>query len=604
MYDDKNISKLYRYEALLQAIDFFTQKFSVSQLASYAFDFTNEILTLNSSALFLKEGEYFKLTRVRSYNVTEYTIENSEKLQRIATFYGSVMSSNFDSYFNSKDTDFFGAKLIIPLIIQDLLYGFIISDGKAVESIDEDDMLISKALMQLINNSLENSKNFADLQEKNKQLDQKIFNLFSINQSSRMLLSELELNKLYTLAIDIFSELTSSKITAFGLFDEIRDKIVIKGYKDVFSPIKIMDEFELNTNSYNGYKLVFNYKNDIEQLKQIFVNYADFEKLEAEYIILIVKNKILGFVTISKPINDRQYDESLFELIESLAASTYISFTNAIFFQEVSRQKSIIEQKLNTLTKLNALVKNIHSCTDLEELYDLTIRTLHYAFGIKKAFIAIKDKNQYTIKKSVGIAYSDNILELNEEWELLDSSETFSSYTKDACCEYFSDNSFGTAEECNCLVISPITSDAADLDSSSQLMGYLVVLQTSESLREEEVLLIETIANSIAPIMSNMKSVEQMKANYLLNQQAAFENAVKKKLENKANFHIDFYIYYKQLPQKPFVEVDLSSYKQFEAYYFANYLFILSEVALDASAFDGSIFPNRLEEIMEIIKGI
>ncbi len=37
----------------------------------------------------------------------------------------------------------------------------------------------------MFNNSLENSKIFADLKEKNKVLDEKIFNLFAINQSKK-----------------------------------------------------------------------------------------------------------------------------------------------------------------------------------------------------------------------------------------------------------------------------------------------------------------------------------------------------------------------------------------------------------------------------------
>ncbi|MCD8500567.1 MAG: hypothetical protein LRY71_01395 [Bacillaceae bacterium] len=56
-------NKLYRYESLLKAIDFFTQRFSLDQLADFAFEFANEIVTLNASALFLKEGNTFVLRK-------------------------------------------------------------------------------------------------------------------------------------------------------------------------------------------------------------------------------------------------------------------------------------------------------------------------------------------------------------------------------------------------------------------------------------------------------------------------------------------------------------------------------------------------------------
>ncbi len=602
MYDDKNISKLYRYEALIQAIDFFTQKFDVNQLANYAFDFANEILTLNSSALFINQGDSFNLVKSRNYSIKSYSIPNTEKLQRIATFYGSILKSNFDTYFNASDIKVFDTQLIIPLIIQDLLYGFIVSNGKAVELIDEDDLIISKALMQLINNSLENSKNFSDLQQTNKRLDQKIFNLFSINQSSRMLLSELDLRKLYSLSIDIFSELTSSKITSFGLYDEILNRVVIKGYKNVYSSEKQYHEFELVSREYKGYKLVYNYKSDFEELSKLFVNCKDFKKLEAEYIILIVKKDILGFVTISKSVNDRSYDEGLFELIESLAASTYISFTNAIFFQEITRQKSIIEQKLSVLTKLNSLIKNINSCVDIDELCDVTIKTLKYGFGIKKAFIALKNKDEYIIRQCIGFEPPSSVLCYNEAWGDLANSEVLSIYTKLMNSTYFDEAFLESVGETNCLVISPITVANEDIDGNSGALGYIVVLHTRESLREEEVLLVDTISNSIAPIINNMNYIEHIKQEYILDPRAAFIKQLHAKFDNRINFLIDFYLYYKRIEQKPFCEQDISAYDGSDSFYFDGYLFVLSEIELDEKDFDGSIETVSVEQMIECIK--
>ena len=52
---------MYRYHAILQAIDFFTQRFNPEQLGYYSFDFVNEMLFLNSSALFIKENDEFIL---------------------------------------------------------------------------------------------------------------------------------------------------------------------------------------------------------------------------------------------------------------------------------------------------------------------------------------------------------------------------------------------------------------------------------------------------------------------------------------------------------------------------------------------------------------
>lgn len=590
-----------RYNALLQAIDFFTQKFNINQLSNYAFEFTNDVLSLDSSALFIKMDNCFRLVKVKNYSIDAYCIEDTPKLQRIATFYGNVMTTGFDTYFEQSDIEAFEVNLVIPLIIKDLLHGFIVTKGNIEGKMDSDDMLMSKALMQLINNSLESSKNLTDLQHTNSQLDQKIFNLFSINQSSRMLLSELDINKLYSLAIDIFSELTSSRITSFGLYDEIKDKIVLRGYKDVFSAHQIQMDFELLNDYYRGYKVVFHYQDDRELLQSIFKNYQDFNRMDAEYIILIVKDRVLGFVTISKPVNDRAYDQALFELIESLAASTYISFKNAIYFNEIDRQRRTNQQKLHTLTNLNTLIKNINSCTTIEELCDITIKTLHYGFGIKKVFIALKDQDFYTIKNHVGFELQSKILDINEKWHSI-NADSFVSYMADEAACYLSaslESEIGTS---NCLVISPISNSNADFNEEESPLGYIVLLQTSQTLKEEEVLLIETMANSIAPVVSHLQEMQQIKKEYVVNQRELFIKSLSVKLDSKERYSIDFYIYYKKMMQIPFEELDLNCYNQYEHFYFDNMLVILSFDPLEDCELDGSIEAADIEDAINKLK--
>jgi hypothetical protein len=594
-------NKLHGQDALLQAIDFFSQKFNMSQLSNYAFEFTNQMLSLNSSALFVQTKDGFQLVKVKNYDVAQYLIEDTSKLQRIATFYGNVMTAGFHHFFEEKDLEVFTPQIVIPLIVKDLLYGFIITKGKVDVAISQDDLTMSKALMQLINNSLESCKNLIDLQHTNHELDQKIFNLFSINHSSRMLLSELDLHKLYSLAIDIFSELTSSRITAFGLYDEIKDRIVIRGYKDVFSSTKLQMDFELLDSAYDGYKIVFHYQEDKKLLQGIFKNYQDFKCLDSEYIILIVRERVLGFVTISKPVNDRAYDQGVFELIESLAASTYISFKNAIYFNEINRQRSSIQQKLHTLTNLNILIRNINSCATIEELCDISIKTLHYSFGIRKAFIVIKEKDAFVIKNHVGFELHNNKLEMNTRWENIHQNSVVS-YMSYNAADYFSKSLLEDVGASNCLVIHPISISNTDLEKDQEPLGYIVVLETTDALKEEEALLIETMTNSISPIVSHLQELKKIKDDYVVNQREAFMKSLDAKLLNRNKYLIEFYIYYKKIIQIPFEELDLSCYNQYEYYYFDNMLMIISYDKLHEAQFDGSIEASCIEDAAAKLK--
>jgi len=313
-----------------------------------------------------------------------------------------------------------------------------------------------------------------------------------------------------------------------------------------------------------------------------------------------VREKVLGFVTISKPVNDRAYDQSLFDLIESLAASTYISFKNAIYFNEIDRQRKSIQQKLHTLTNLNALIKNINSCVTIDELCDLSIKTLHYSFDIKKAFIALKENNNYIIKKHVGFELNNNNLETNNMWVRTYQGSVVSYLSHDAV-EYLPNYLLKDIGSINCLVINPISSSNADVDQDQGPLGYMVVLETTQNLKEEEVLLIETLANSISPIVNHLQEQIQIKKKYVIDQKEAFIDCLKNKLITKDKYSIDFYIYYKNLIQIPFEQLDLSCYSQYEYYYFDNLLIVLSYDQLDESQFN-SIEASSVEDAIIKLK--
>ncbi len=602
MNSDKTYIKLYRYEALLQAIDFFTQKFSLKQLSDYAFEFANEILTFNSSVLFIKEDEQFVLKKERNYHFVEYTIESTEKIQRIATFHGDILKSGFDHYFEQKEIDLLKPLVIIPIIIKDLLYGFIIADGKAVGTLDENDFIIASALMRLINNSLENSKNFLELQETNQKLDQKIFNLFSINQSSKMLMSELNIKNLYQIAIDIFSELTSSRVTAFALNDEVKKKLVIRGYRNVFDNKELFLEFDLFNEEYYENQIVFNFIEDRKKLEKIFVNTDDLAKLEADYIILIVKDKILGFVSISKPVNERVYDASLFELIESLASSTYISFSNAILFYEVIAQKELVDKKLNIIMKLNKLIKTINNCSSEAELFNITLKALHFSFGIKKAFIAMWIKKKLIIQDSLGfvIKKGNEDIGTNLSDDFLDeiNKGVFADYTVEGLSKYVNGNILIEGISSNCLVIAPLIKELSEIEEK-EVLGYIFVIETEEALKDEEILLIDTIASSIAPTLNNLNILEDIKDNHIERQDKKFVVSLRKMISNWELYQIPFWVYEKNYIEKPFVSNDFKKYKDQEIYFFSNTIFLISYNILDENIiydFEKSYRCDRIEE--------
>ena len=168
-------------------------------------------------------------------------------------------------------------------------------------------------------------------------MNKDIFGLLFVNQSTRLLMKELNVENLYSMCVDMVRELTGSKITTIGMYDDTLNKIIIKRYIDITSNEKKLQEFELVSGELQIDKLIYELKSDERGLKNIFKDLSGFENINAKYIILIVvRNIVIGFITISDTNNGQCYDSGTFELIESMVAAILISITNAKYFESIN----------------------------------------------------------------------------------------------------------------------------------------------------------------------------------------------------------------------------------------------------------------------------
>lgn len=600
-------NRLYRYEGLLKAIEFFTQRFNTEQISEFAFEFSNEILTLNASALFIKENDEYILKKNRLYSFRECTIPNTKELRNFPSFFGNIVSNQFEAFFSEEIVEQFNLKLMIPLMIDNDMHGFILTDGKVVNHFDQDDYIIADSLMRLINNSLENSRYFDALKESNAQLDQKNFDLFTINQNTKAMLSEVTLEKVYAIATEVFSEVSGSRVTSFGIYDAINGKVKIKGYRNVANYQNYYTEIELVDTCYNEGPIVLHIERDAKIIHNLFVNYEEFEQLSAKYIVLIVKKEILGLVTLGEPVNREDYHPSLFELIESLSGSTYIAIKNAIMFDEIEVQKKTIERKFKVLTSLNKLVRNINHCKTIEELRHLTSKTLQLYFGVKKMFFCFEQDGRYRITNSIGMEADDTVFSINEEWVDSFCGETLYDFSGGAVTKYFDKEMLKILNDTNCVVMSPIlTSKGLDPSLSEEdnrlPFGFLVVLEAKESLKEEEVLLIDTITKNISPIIYQIDQNSKMKQKYTVDQSKRILEDIENKLVAFKDYHVPFFVYYKKTESSPFDHLNDPQEQEesdaYQKYAFNGYEFIMSNHKINSREWIEIPGIERKEDIL------
>lgn len=595
----------YCYEALLKAIDFFTQRFSVNQIGYYAFEFSNEILTLNGSALFVFEDGRYVLKNNRLYDVKTKYIEKTSALAEIPILHGDIIVSDLDIFFDDSIIEEFNIKMVMPLIINETLYGFILTNGKILDDFSQDDLIIASTLAKLFKSSLENSQHLDELNQKNGQLDQKIFNLFAISQSAKSLLYEVDIDRLYSLATDVFSEITCSKITSFGIYDNTTASIKVLGYRDVLTYNSVCTEFYLNTCEYTNWQIVFDFEKDIDKIKLIFKNWEDFYLLEAKYIILLVKDKILGVVTLSETINSKVYDSSTFELVEALASFTHIAITNALLVKELLTSQKRVQNKYNTLSTLNKIIHNINGCVNIDEISTLTLKALSLNFGIKKAFFAYKNKdNEYIISHTLGLNLNNQTLILNKQWGKVLDGEMLVDFKKESPSFFFGGDILSQIEASNCLVISPINPNKAKLDVSEDglnPLGFLVILETEDSLKEEDILLIDTITKDISPIIVQMDLYNDLyntvSKQYIVDPSVSFKNMIKLKLDERAKFGLEFYLYYKMMLENPFHEQEVLSTEEMLYYKVGSFLFLISDEPVEEDLYYSVPYFESIEEL-------
>ncbi|BEP28621.1 hypothetical protein [Helicovermis profundi] len=590
---DKNIKKV------LTTIDFFSQILSFEQIISYGYEFFHSTLNLDKSLLYVKYSNKYLMKKSIGYTnyISEY--DYSMKLKSIATLYGRIMYKDFDKYFEENFYKHYNTEVIIPIIVRDELIGFIISNGFK----DKNNVHISKEYNEGMKNLLNLALTIALDTDKNtklkKELDKKIFNLFFVNQSTKMIMAELDLSKLYSLCIDIIRELTSSSITSFGLYDELRKKIVIKGYSDIVNFKKYYSEIDLISKNATNLKIIYNLDTDRDELSKIFVDVSEFDRLSAKYVILLIKNDILGFVTVGEPVNGKKYEDDTLVQIESMAKSIYISITNALYFNKIAFQKEIIEKQLNDIKNLNRMVKNINSCSDMNELCEIAIETINIGYDVSKAFILVNVGNQFNVVSKIGYEKNTKII-VNDEFISLNTEESYVEYDNTKYEDFFDISCGGNRPDSNCLLISPIKINSFDIFNNN-IYGYIVVTETYSLLNNNQMIIVDSISNSIAPLLKQFLTVNQIKKTMVEDSKIKFLKTLDNYFDSKNNYFMDFKLYYKVILSKPFEKTNLDMYSNYEFWYFDNTVLFLNynDEEIDENLFDGCVSGDDLEEIKE-----
>lgn len=583
----------YQFKGVNTAIELFSQILSIEQICTYGFEFVVDTLKLTEAAIYILDENDHILKNQTTSGRFKASEKHSLEIDKIATLYGRTLTKNFSNYFSNefiKDIDY---KFILPIIVKSKVHGFIVASK--VEK--EFENLITLEFIEEIKKIFNISVYIAINDNKNiilkKEIDKKMFNLSFVNQSTKLLFSELELEKLYQLCIDMIRELTSSSVTSFSLYDEGRSKLVLKGFNDILNFGKFYLEIAIKNLSPNTERTVFHIKDDAEILSEIFDDISDFKKLSAEYIVLLKKDEIIGVATVGLPVNGKTYDKQTLSQIESLSASIYISMMNALYVEEINMQKMKIEKQLNSIGKLNRIIKNINSCESLEEMMEISSETFELSYGVNKGAIFVRNNNhKFELIKGIGFENNKKI-ELGKESYLCQIDEFYFNFDYSKASKYVDDflEYIGDKDERNCMIISPIKLDIFELDGNG-ILGYIVIWNASHTMKSNELVCIETLSNSMAPVVRQfIVQNEKMKV-MSFDQRKLFVNKNDEMALNKYRYNMDYKVYYQFIHCELFDEIDLSPYDGLDFFYFSC---LLVYPVYDGEDIDESLFEGYVE---------
>lgn len=513
-----NRTDLYRYNGLLEAIRFYSNRLTMDQITDAAFDFVNELLTVDKSVMYVLKNNGFELQKQRGVKCSYKRIEMTSELSQFALYVGNVVNGKpaLEQYFEQDLLNELESTVMLPLLLEDKLYGFFLLSGRITASFNENDIFVCVTLMNLFNNSIESCHRLERLQISNRELDEKIFNLFAINQSAKAMLTEHRLDELYCLAVDVFSELTQSAHTGFVLYDNASEQYLLKAYRNVFdTSCGVMERFSVNMNPGVPHdKQILDLSNDTDKdnFCSMFINGKELlEYLHATYVVFIFgrSNKILGFVTLGPTVTGNDYKKSAFELVDSLASYTYIALDNAMLIKTVNDQKLLLQEKLNRLIKLNNLSKNINSALDSNTLIELTLETLTVSFGVQNAIITLYDESSNCLRicKSTDLSLINATIPIESSLEPLKKGRIVFESDSDKLPSIIGVDIANAVSNNSGVLIIPMTLERYEI----AFIGAILIFNLNEGMLsdEENTLTFETITNQMAPLIDGFINLEK-----------------------------------------------------------------------------------------------
>ncbi len=224
--------------------------------------------------------------------------------------------------------------LMLPMRLKDHFVGLVVlGPHKDQTPYQESDIQLIQALVSLAATSINNASLYERSETTKNELDRKVFNLMTLQQSGKVLSSTLNLDELIRISIDMFLETVWANKGVLMLMGEDRPELEVKACKGIDSEmVKALEKDPAEV-----WAMTTLQKEKRPILAQELASNTTFQSYTAigrplpfaVYVPLLKEGELYGVMKIGPKINGEAFTENDLEFFSTLASQAVIAFENA-----------------------------------------------------------------------------------------------------------------------------------------------------------------------------------------------------------------------------------------------------------------------------------
>lgn len=208
---------------------------------------------------------------------------------------------------------------------------------KSFGSYSETEEEFYETLIGQIEIILENLVKKSLIESQNAELNEKVYDLMSLNNASKMISASLDIEEIFKSSVDMFTEVAQSIKGCILYYEKEHDKLIVKslkGYNDknlVGEFIKI-DKETINYLKENQAGIILT---ELRESESVLINYylknrEFFKKIKSEVIIpLLANDEFIGIILLGMRFMEEGYKPANMEVFATLGSQIAISTYNA-----------------------------------------------------------------------------------------------------------------------------------------------------------------------------------------------------------------------------------------------------------------------------------